>query len=69
MNSKEVASVISLNNTSLEDKANDLFWATMGKAADERGISIEELMKVPAGRRRRLHDDITIIVFDVRPKH
>jgi hypothetical protein len=69
MKSKEVSSVLSSTHPSLEDKANDLFWAVMTKAADEQGVSVDRLMEVPAGRRRRMHDDITFILFDLRPKH
>jgi len=27
------------------------------------GFSMEELMNVPAGRRRKYHDDVTVIVI------
>jgi len=27
------------------------------------GLSMEELMNIPAGRRRKYHDDVTVIVI------
>ncbi|KAL2530541.1 putative protein phosphatase 2C 40 [Forsythia ovata] len=33
------------------------------RAADSAGFSMEELMSIPAGRRRKYHDDVTVIVI------
>ncbi|CAM9206175.1 unnamed protein product, partial [Hapterophycus canaliculatus] len=34
------------------------------RAAENHGISVEELQEVPEGNRRRsMHDDITCVVF------
>ncbi|KAK3441062.1 hypothetical protein EUGRSUZ_B01309 [Eucalyptus grandis] len=33
------------------------------RAANSAGFSMEELMKIPPGRRRKYHDDVTVIVI------
>lgn len=38
--------------------------AVLESAAENHGISVEELLEVPEGNRRRsMHDDITCVVF------
>ncbi|KAL3505741.1 hypothetical protein ACH5RR_031123 [Cinchona calisaya] len=44
------------------DPAKFLIEQLLMRAADCAGFTIEELMSVPAGRRRKYHDDITVIV-------
>ncbi|XP_004508223.1 probable protein phosphatase 2C 40 [Cicer arietinum] len=45
------------------DPAKFLIEKLVARAADSAGFSMEELMNVPAGRRRKYHDDITVIVI------
>ncbi|CDO98881.1 unnamed protein product [Coffea canephora] len=45
------------------DPAKFLVEQLLVRAADCAGFTIEELMSVPAGRRRKYHDDITVIVI------
>ncbi|CAK7333171.1 unnamed protein product [Dovyalis caffra] len=45
------------------DPAKFLLEQLVGRAADCAGFSLEELMNVPAGRRRKYHDDVTVIVI------
>lgn len=33
------------------------------------GFSMEELMNIPAGRRRKYHDDVTVIVIVLGANH
>ncbi|XP_057486557.1 probable protein phosphatase 2C 40 isoform X3 [Actinidia eriantha] len=51
-----------LNNPS-GDPAKFLLEQLVTKAADSAGFSTEELMSIPAGRRRKYHDDVTVIVI------
>lgn len=51
-----------LNNPS-GDPARFLLEKLVSRAADSAGFSPEELMSVPAGRRRKYHDDVTVIVI------
>lgn len=44
------------------DPAKHLVEHLVLRAADNAGFSTEELMKIPAGRRRKYHDDVTVIV-------
>ncbi|XP_010465680.1 PREDICTED: probable protein phosphatase 2C 40 [Camelina sativa] len=45
------------------DPAKFLLERLVAKAAARAGFTLEELMNVPAGRRRRYHDDVTIMVI------
>lgn len=45
------------------DPAKFLLEQLVVRAADCAGFSMEELMNVPAGRRRKYHDDVTVIVI------
>ncbi|PHT66935.1 putative protein phosphatase 2C 40 [Capsicum annuum] len=45
------------------DPAKFLVEQLVMRAADCAGLSKEELMSVPAGRRRKYHDDVTVIVI------
>ncbi|OVA04301.1 Protein phosphatase 2C (PP2C)-like domain [Macleaya cordata] len=44
------------------DPAKFLLEQLLLRAADSAGFSTEELMRIPAGRRRKYHDDVTVIV-------
>lgn len=35
------------------------------KAAVSAGMTLEELEKIPKGKTRKIHDDITVIVMDL----
>lgn len=45
------------------DPAKHLIELLLFKAAQSAGFSTEELIEVPAGRRRKYHDDVTVIVI------
>ncbi|KAJ7955087.1 Phosphatase 2C family protein [Quillaja saponaria] len=45
------------------DPAKFLLEKLVVRAADCAGFSMEELMNIPAGRRRKYHDDVTVIVI------
>ncbi|XP_010667317.2 probable protein phosphatase 2C 40 isoform X2 [Beta vulgaris subsp. vulgaris] len=45
------------------DPAKFLLEQLVIRAADCAGFSIEELMNIPPGRRRKYHDDVTVIVI------
>ncbi|RDX70283.1 putative protein phosphatase 2C 40 [Mucuna pruriens] len=47
----------------LGDPAMFLIEQLVARAADSAGLSMEELMNIPAGRRRKYHDDVTVIVI------
>ncbi|KAF5752207.1 Phosphatase 2C family protein isoform 1 [Tripterygium wilfordii] len=44
------------------DPAKFLLEQVVERAADSAGFSREEMMNIPAGRRRKYHDDVTVIV-------
>ncbi|XP_075655501.1 putative protein phosphatase 2C 40 isoform X3 [Castanea sativa] len=45
------------------DPAKFLLEQLVERAADCAGFTLEELMNIPAGRRRKYHDDVTVIVI------
>ncbi|KAI4317595.1 hypothetical protein L6164_025456 [Bauhinia variegata] len=45
------------------DPAKFLIEKLVARAANRAGFSTEELMNIPAGRRRNYHDDVTVIVI------
>ncbi|KAM1195218.1 hypothetical protein ACFX13_022251 [Malus domestica] len=45
------------------DPAKFLLEQLVVRAANSAGLSMEELMNIPAGRRRKYHDDVTVIVI------
>ncbi|XP_061370547.1 probable protein phosphatase 2C 40 isoform X2 [Gastrolobium bilobum] len=50
-------------NNPFGDPAKFLVEQLVARAADSAGFSMEELMNIPAGRRRKYHDDVTVIVI------
>ncbi|CAH2053540.1 unnamed protein product [Thlaspi arvense] len=58
---KLVHSFISSNPSG--DPAKFLLERLVAKAAARVGFTLEELMNVPTGRRRRYHDDVTVMVI------
>lgn len=52
-----------ISNYPSGDPAKFLVEQLLVRAADCAGFTIEELMSIPAGRRRKYHDDITVIVI------
>ncbi|XP_047317045.1 probable protein phosphatase 2C 40 [Impatiens glandulifera] len=49
------------------DPATFLLEELVARAADSAGFSMEELMSIPPGRRRKYHDDVTVIVVILGP--
>ncbi|MQL79946.1 hypothetical protein Taro_012402, partial [Colocasia esculenta] len=45
------------------DPAKFLIEQLVLRVAEHTGFSIEELMRIPVGRRRKYHDDVTVIVI------
>ncbi|KAL2341759.1 hypothetical protein Fmac_009699 [Flemingia macrophylla] len=65
-----ISSDPSLNVHKISDSDQFVIVATkflieelVARAADSAGFSMEELMKVPDGRRRKYHDDVTVIAI------
>ncbi|KAK8539352.1 hypothetical protein V6N13_104405 [Hibiscus sabdariffa] len=51
------------------DPAKFLVEQLLIKAAQSAGFSKEELMNIPAGRRRKYHDDVTVMVIILGTNH
>ncbi|KAG0558251.1 hypothetical protein KC19_10G014300 [Ceratodon purpureus] len=48
------------------DPAQYMVEQLLLRAAANAGITVEQLKSIPIGRRRKFHDDVTIIVVDLR---
>jgi hypothetical protein len=46
-----------------------LISQALEKAASSAGMSLEELEKIPKGKTRKIHDDITVIVMDLEGQY
>jgi pyruvate dehydrogenase phosphatase len=68
MGSKDVAEIIKSNpNSTPKSLSKHLFNECMNKAATSNMMSVESLIDMPAGRKKRsIHDDISIIVFSLK---
>jgi len=66
LSSKDVGNVLKQSGSNLKHVVNSLFSEVMNKAAEECGMSVEKLMSMPPGKKRNLHDDVTLIVFDLK---
>ncbi|KAL6190984.1 hypothetical protein ACLB2K_037378 [Fragaria x ananassa] len=64
---KLVRSYISSNPSG--DPSKFLLEQLVVRAANSAGFSMEELMNIPAGRRRKYHDDVTVIVVILGTNH
>lgn len=43
----------------------EIFEESLSHAAKTNNMSEEEIRRVPLGKRRKIHDDITVIVIDL----
>ena len=65
INGKEIVEFLP-NKKNTKEITEFLFTEVMTRAANDAKITLESLMKIPPGKRRNLHDDITILVFDLK---
>lgn len=65
LNGKEILEFIPQKKNPKEI-VEGIFTEVMKRAANDAKLTVESLMKIPPGKRRNLHDDITILVFDLR---
>lgn len=70
LSSQDVGEVIfksDKKNYSVSESANMLINAALKKAAENSKMNIEDMMKIPAGGvKRKIHDDITIVLFNLK---
>jgi pyruvate dehydrogenase phosphatase len=48
------------------DPAKYMVEQLLLRAANFAGIPVDQLKSIPIGRRRKFHDDVTVIVVDLR---
>ena len=60
---QEVADVFRKN--SIKDVPSILVNKCLQKAADDAKMTVQELRAKPQGKKRKIHDDITVIVLDL----
>ncbi|XP_030536720.1 probable protein phosphatase 2C 40 [Rhodamnia argentea] len=66
----EVAQLVHLfiQQNPVGDPAKHLIEELVQRAANNAGFSTDELLNIPAGRRRKYHDDVTVIVITLGNK-
>ena len=67
LRSREISEIFKKSiNATIEKNCFNVLSTCLEKAATESRMTIEQMVKVPEGRgRRRLHDDITMILLDL----
>lgn len=67
LSSGDVKNILKIKKQNLNSIANKLFETAIIKAAEASRTTPEEIMKMDAGKTKRgIHDDITLIVFDLK---
>lgn len=66
LNSKDVADIISRKNDDKKNIAETLVKEALYRAAESRNLKYEQLMHLPQEIKRSIHDDITILVVDLK---
>ena len=67
LRSREISEIFKKSiNATIEKNCFNVLSTCLEKAATESRMTIEQMVKVPEGRgRRKLHDDITMILLDL----
>ena len=60
---QEVAELF--KNNSVQQMSKVLIERAMEKAASSAEKTVQQLRDIPAGKKRKLHDDITVVVVDL----
>ena len=55
-----------MESSNANDAAKNLLQKALANVADSSKITVEELKIVPQGKRRRIHDDITVVVIPIQ---
>ena len=66
LSSREVCEIINENNENKLNITDALRKAALHKAAIKANIKFEELLKLPKSLKRAVHDDISIMVVDLK---
>lgn len=61
----EISQIAATHQGRKDDLVKAIFQHGLKHAASEAKMTEEQLKEVPLGKRRKLHDDITIIVIDL----
>jgi pyruvate dehydrogenase phosphatase len=65
LTSKDVGNILFKNNFSNKEFSEKLFYSAMHKAASAANMSLDDIFRVPSHMRRRIHDDITLILINL----
>ena len=68
LSSKDVGEIIKLRSKeNPTDIAKNLFFGMLAKVSKEYRMTVPQILNMPAGDlKRRIHDDVSIIVFDLK---
>ena len=65
MKKDKIAQIATENKTDKTKVVQELFNSALLHAATEAKKTVNEMAEIPAGERRRFHDDITIVCVDL----
>lgn len=66
LSKQEISELVVRREGKVEAMAEEIFEESLRRAAASRRVSVGEMKGMRRGERRRFHDDITIIVVDLR---
>jgi pyruvate dehydrogenase phosphatase len=67
---QDVAKVINQNDDNKDKIIDSLFRNALTHAAMDANMSLEQILKVEPGRKKRsLHDDITVMIVDLKNQY
>ncbi len=69
LTSQEVCEIIEENSDNKMNITDALRRAALNKAAFKANINFDELLKLPKSLKRAIHDDISIMVVDLKNQH
>lgn len=52
-------------SNAIEKMPSLLIQRTLEKAAQSSDLTVESIRSIPAGKKRKIHDDITIVIVDL----
>ncbi|CAD8050938.1 unnamed protein product [Paramecium sonneborni] len=66
LSKSEISKIVQKNQNNKDEIIKQIFEESLSHAAKSNNMSDEDIRKIPLGKRRKLHDDITVIVVDLQ---
>jgi len=66
LDSQDVSNIINLNRNDKSQIAENLWKEALSRAANKANMKLEQVMEMPRSVKRSIHDDISILVVDLK---